>query len=477
MGWQSLVGPAIGLVGGAIQGSKNRKAAKELANQQAQMGTARETAEEQQRRAMEGLQWQTDYNNANQLWADDLNRGNLEWQTGMNWNNQILANQINQNNLYDQFMMNQGALQGQNQANRENQLWAAMMNQALMGNTNDLNRGNQAWANSMTQQNLLGQNAMNRENQAWAQGLNQQAIDRQTQQNRLDWSRDGFGSGRFNEATNSYDISLDPSQQRNLDIIRSKQAGILEGLGKDFDVNGDVMNAYRGFNQPLVDEARNKENARLAAMGLGTGSGSAWMNAQRSLSDAQTRADQQAILQGFQADQALRQSNRADLGSMGQMENSMWSQMQGPQYNQAGVAQVQGPQAGVAQVQGPQMGSNSVNMGMMSGPNINAPNMGAAQMGAAQIGAPTTGVSQINPSTVVLPGQDLLGAWTKDQNMAAGNAWQQQQQNAGWGNLLGQAGSAVGDYFKNNPGTGGGGSNTTIDSGAFGQDFPYGDVM
>ena len=441
MGWQALAGPALGLAGGLIQGSQNRSAAKDLANQQAQLGSARMTAEEQQRLAKEGLQWQTDYNNANKLWADDLNRGNLEWQTGMNWNNQILGNQINQNNLYDQFMMNQGALQGQNQMNRENQMWAAMMNQGLMQGTNDINRGNQSWANDMTQQNLQLQNAMNRENQAWAQGLNQQAIDRQTGQNRLDWSREGFGGGKFNTATNSYDISLDPSQQRNLDIIRGKQAGILSGLGKGFDVNGDVMNAYRGFNQPLMDEARNKENARLAAMGLGTGSGSAWQNAQRSINDAQTRSDQQAILQGFQADQALRQSNRADLGSMGQMENSMWSQMQGPQYNQAGVATVTGPQ----------MGANSVNMGMTNMPYINAPNAGVAQMGAAQIGAPTTGVSQISPSQVVLPGQDLMGAWTKDQNMAAGNAWQQQQQNAGWGNLFGQAGSAVGDYFKNNP--------------------------
>jgi hypothetical protein len=116
------------------------------------------------------------------------------------------------------------------------------------------------------------------------------------------------------------------------------------------------MNAYRGVNQPLVDQQRNKENARLAAMGLGTGSGTAWGVAQDALNRNQVNSDQNAILQGFQADQALRTSNRADLGALGGVRQGVQSGLAQPDYAKqtasAGVAapSVQGWQSQIQPV-------------------------------------------------------------------------------------------------------------------------------
>lgn len=256
------------------------------------------------------------------------------------------------------------------QADKDSQMWAV-----------DQNKANQLWANEINQGNLMNQ----------------------LQQNRLDWGREGFGSGTFDEATGRYDISLDPSQKANLDAIRRNQAAGLGAMKTGFDVNSDVMNAYRGLQQPLVQEARDRENARLAAMGLSTGSGSAWQTAQRSLNDAQTRADQNAILAGFQADQSLQQNNRANLGTMGQMESGMLAGMNTPTY---------------------------------------------AQMGTSQVSAPT----------VTSPKMNLMGGWAADQSMAqnnynasaAGNA----ANAAGWQGLISGAGNALGGAAKDAGGWG-----------------------
>lgn len=180
-------------------------------------------------------------------------------------------------------------------------------------------------------------NDLNRKNAQWTQQQN--AVDAQTD----------FGS-------TSYDIdpvtgkmtakqSLTPEQQVMLGQLRGQQGsaiGAMDSTG--FDVNNDVMNAYRAVNQPMVDQQRNKENARLAAMGLGTGSGSAWGTAQDALNRNQVNSDQNAILQGNQAWLSGQQNNRANLAGLNATESGWQNnapQLLTPQVAQPTVGQPQ----------------------------------------------------------------------------------------------------------------------------------------
>lgn len=159
-------------------------------------------------------------------------------------------------------------------------------------------------------------NDLNRKNAQWTQQQN--AVAAQTD----------FGS-------TSYDIdpvtgkmtakqSLAPEQQAMLGKLRGQQDNAIDTMDSSgFDVNNDVMNAYRAVNQPLVDQQRSKENARLAAMGLSTGSGAAWGNAQDTLNRNQVNSDQNAILQGNQAWLNGQQNNRANLAGLNSTED-MW---------------------------------------------------------------------------------------------------------------------------------------------------------
>lgn len=159
-------------------------------------------------------------------------------------------------------------------------------------------------------------NDLNRKNAQWTQQQN--AVAAQTD----------FGS-------TSYDIdpvtgkmtakqSLAPEQQAMLGKLRGQQDSAIGAMDSSgFDVNNDVMNAYRAVNQPLVDQQRNKENARLAAMGMSTGSGAAWGTAQDALNRNQVNSDQNAILQGNQAWLSGQQNNRANLAGLNSTED-MW---------------------------------------------------------------------------------------------------------------------------------------------------------
>ena len=187
----------------------------------------------------------------------------------------------------------------------------------------------------MTRENLGWANEQNRGNQEWAQPLNQVAIDQQTGANRLD-STNAFGNSVKFGDDGTVTQSLGGQDQGLMNNYYDKANSIMGGMGEGFNVNSDVMNAYRGVNQPLVDQQRDKENARLAAMGLGTGSGSAWGSAQDTLNRNQVNSDQNAILQGFQADQTLRTSNRADLGALGGVRTGIQSGLAQPDYNKQG---------------------------------------------------------------------------------------------------------------------------------------------
>lgn len=162
-------------------------------------------------------------------------------------------------------------------------------------------------------------NDLNRQNALWAQKQN--AVNQTTDFGSTNYEFDPT-TGRM-----SAKQSLAPEQQAMLSSLRGQQASAIGGMDSNqFDVNNDVMNAYRAVNQPMIDQQRNKENARLAAMGLGTGSGSAWGQSQDALNRNQVNADQSAILQGNQAWLAGQQNNRANLGAVNATEQG-WAGM------------------------------------------------------------------------------------------------------------------------------------------------------
>jgi len=249
----------------------------------------------------------------------------------------------------------------QNQAfQKENQNWANQANIANAGTAQGMTRENLGWANEQ-----------NRGNQEWAQGLNQAAIDQQTGANRLD-STNAFGNSVKFGDDGTVTQSLGAQDQGLMNNYYDKANSIMGGMGEGFNVNGDVMNAYRGVNQPLVDEQRGKENARLAAMGLGTGSGSAWGSAQDALNRNQVNSDQNAILQGFNADQALRTSNRADLGALGGVRTGVQSGLAQPDYaKQGSYAGVQSPTVSGWQSQIASLGAANAPQGLDANAALN----------------------------------------------------------------------------------------------------------
>jgi len=267
----------------------------------------------------------------------------------------------------------------------QNQDRANDMNAQIQQRTNDLNtqnanatnaatQGNMSWANDRNIQNAQTAQEMNRANQDYAMGqnwesqlrgqqANQAGLDAQTNSNRLD-STNAFG-GTVNFAPDgSVRQQLGAGDQALMNTYNQKANMLMQGMGGGFDVNGDVMNAYKAINQPLVDQQRDKENARLAAMGLGTGSGRAWGTAQDALNRNQVNSDQNAILQGFNADQALRSSNRADLGAMGGVRQGIQAGLAQPDYWK------QGSYAGVTAPQMQAVNSSIGNVGGWSAPGV-----------------------------------------------------------------------------------------------------------
>ena len=305
-----------------------------------------------------------------------------------------------------QQMWTQQNRDAQNAMNTQNAATNNASNLAMGGAANDMSRGNMDWANQQNIANAQQQLGMNRSNQDYAQaqnwesqlkaqGLNQQAIDNQTASNRLN-TTNAFGGGVTFNPDGSVSQTLGAGDQGLMDTYNTKANDIMGGMGGGFDVNGDVMNAYKAINQPLVDQQRNQENARLAAMGLATGSGTAWGSAQDALNRNQVNSDQNAILQGFNADQALRSSNRADLGAMGGVRQGIQAGLAQPDYwKQGNYAQITAPSqqavnSQIANVSGWQTPIQSAQIAQIGGaqtPDLNptaAQNYGQASGQAVQ---------------------------------------------------------------------------------------------
>jgi hypothetical protein len=304
----------------------------------------------------------------------------------------------------------QKSLDAQKEAAAYQQMWGQQNQQRA----NEMNIANTGTEQEMNKQNLGWANDLNRQNQEWAQGLNQQAIQDQIGQNRLSGTNAMGTSMGFDENGN-YTQTLGEGDQALMDTLRGKSNEIMQGMGGGFDVNGDVMNAYKAVNQPLVDQQRNKENARLAAMGLGTGSGTAWGTAQDALNRNQVNADQNAILQGFNADQALRTSNRADLSAMGGVRQNIQAGTATPDYWKAGSAGVSAPSvsgwtSNIADVGTQGAGSVDANSALQYGQNAgqatqnqwNSIGGGIGDLAGSLMGggssSPTGGKGGVNPT-------------------------------------------------------------------------------
>lgn len=186
----------------------------------------------------------------------------------------------------------------------------------------------------------------NWDSQMQAQGINQAAYDKQLQANRANQSSD-FGSTAWAQdpttgawtQTNNVDAGVKPA----LDKLRGNYSGQLDAMETGFNVNNDVMQAMRAQSAPQMEQQRNKENARLAAMGLSTGSGSAWGASQDALNRSDNDMEQKNILGGFNAWNATQANNRANLGASSALEGSFQNNAQQPSYNAANAATVNAP--------------------------------------------------------------------------------------------------------------------------------------
>lgn len=185
-------------------------------------------------------------------------------------------------------------------------------------------------ANQQSWYDIERANELNRKNALWAQ-----------QQNLVDTTTD-FGSTSYETDPVTGKItakqSLAPEQQKMLEALRGQQATAIGGMESGFNVNNDVMQAMRAQTEPLMQQQRDRENARLAAMGLSTGSGSAWSSAQDVLNRSANDMQQKNILAGFDAWNKEQANNRANLAGLNATESGWagmapklsWSQVAAP---------------------------------------------------------------------------------------------------------------------------------------------------
>ena len=107
-------------------------------------------------------------------------------------------------------------------------------------------------------------------------------------------------------------VSMTPERQGIYDSLNRNAGQFVGGMDTgQVDLSGAPgMPTVGGYNQQAIDtiralqapqfeQQRAAKEAQLAAMGMGTGSGSAWNTEQQNIGDRETRADQNAILAGI----------------------------------------------------------------------------------------------------------------------------------------------------------------------------------
>lgn len=197
----------------------------------------------------------------------------------------------------------------------------------------------QSWAD------IQKANELNKQNATWSQQQNQSSVDKALGQNRVNQTSDFGGITWEQDPTTgawSQSMSLAPDQQGMLDALRGKQGSAINNLDTSgtFNVNSDYMNALKAQLQPGLDTARNTENARLAAMGLSSGSGEAWGTSQDALNRSSNDANQKAVLGGFDAYNTTQNQLRSNLGALNSTETGWKNNSSMPSFAQATAPQM-----------------------------------------------------------------------------------------------------------------------------------------
>lgn len=209
----------------------------------------------------------------------------------------------------------------------------------------ELSAGNQA-ASQQSWADIERANDLNRANALWAQQQNQAAVDRAAIDSSNAWG--GVSRTRDPVTGELVQTSTLTGPWQNLVNQGAGQLGAMQGgLSSDqFGINNDVFKAIQALSAPQLEQQRNRENARLAAMGLGTGSGQAWRTAQEALGSNENDMFNRNVLTG----------NQAWLAGQGNLRNNMAALM-GVQQGIKGLGQ----QDAWAQASAPQMSAPTVN--------------------------------------------------------------------------------------------------------------------
>ena len=140
----------------------------------------------------------------------------------------------------------------------------------------------------------------------WEQNLNATRPNQSNPYGNLTWSQDPT-TGQWTQ-----NVGLSESQQGLMGGLTGAAQSALGGYDAsnvDFSSLG-AMPQVGGYNQQAIDtmralqapqqqQQRAAQEAKLAAMGLNTGSGKAWENAQRAIGTNENQADMQAIMAGI----------------------------------------------------------------------------------------------------------------------------------------------------------------------------------
>lgn len=152
----------------------------------------------------------------------------------------------------------------------------------------------------------IGQQQATQNRQVWNQNLNAARPNQTNPFGSLTWEQDpttgqwtqsvglsdaqqglmGGLTGAANTALGGYDAS-------NIDF------STLGEMPKVGGYNQQAIDTMRALQAPQLEQQRAAQEAKLAAMGLNTGSGRAWENAQRAIGTNENQADMQAILAGI----------------------------------------------------------------------------------------------------------------------------------------------------------------------------------
>lgn len=285
-----------------------------------------------------------------------------EWANNLN-----LGNQTTTNNL-----------------NRDNASWINSLNLGNQTTTNNLNRENQAITNALALGNMNAANSLNLSNADYAQAANQKSNDRAfdlSKQNQTSdfgtsvWTKDG-ANGNWQQT-----MSVSPEQKALLTALRDKELSATNSLENGFGVNNDVMNAWRAQTAVGQKSQRDNENARLAAMGLATGSGSAWDSAQDTLNRSDNDAEQKNVLNGFNAWLSSQNNSRSNLAAAGNQETTMHNNSLMPDYTKLVAAQQNQVTAQAPGVAGINASSPTVSSIQASSPNVATPTLGGISSG------------------------------------------------------------------------------------------------